>query len=267
MYAKILNLRSLVARIWPVIKLAVYTLLGVECLGYLAGSLMHETGGMFFVSAILISLLGFLICHRHGKDVGRTMAQLYLLDVGLHLVALAAFLFLLRGTFFDVFFFVLQAISIGLTFCRVLAVSAMLSLPNQPSWPNLIWFMKLKQDAPRTELHDTLIWTAIALFMILGAVIAYFCAGIEILVVFFLACILIFVLRSELHYVETKAAALPIDLVHLAGIVDKIKNPEDRAYMIEIATASLGKVSQSMVESRMQTDAEAAMAASDNSKR
>jgi hypothetical protein len=49
--------------------------------------------------------------------------------------------------------------------------------------------------------------------------------------------------------------------------VDKIKNPEDRAYMIEIATASLGKVSQSMVESRMQTDAEAAMAASDNSKR
>ena len=266
MQAKILNLRSLVFRIWPVIKLAVYTLLGVECLGYLTGILMHETGTMFFVVGSLICFLGFLICQRHGKDVGRTMAQLYLIDLGLHLVALAAYLFLPRGTFFDVVFFVLQAISIGLTFCRVLAVSAMLSLPNQPSWPNLIWFMKWKPDTSRTELHDTLIWTAIALFMILGAVIAYFCAGIQILVVFILACILIFVLRSELHYVETKAAALPVDLVHLAGIVDKIKNPEDRAYMIEIATASLGTVSKSLIESRMQTDAEGAMAATDNSK-
>jgi hypothetical protein len=229
---------------------------------------MIKMGAMFFVYSSLILLLGFMVCHRHGKDVGHTMGQLYLIDAAIHLVGLVAYLSLPQGKFIIVLFFILRSISIGLSFCRILAVSSLLILPDQPSWPNFIWFMKQKPDVPRTELQDTVIWIAVALFMILGALLAYFYTGTDIAIYYsILTCIVIFVLRAQIVYVETKAGALPVDLVHIASIIDNIKNPEDRAYMINIAVGALGKVSQGLIDGRKKMDADEAMAPIDSDKR
>ena len=117
---------TLLRRLWPHAALAFLTLGALEMPVYLLLVAVPMPDSNFLGVAVLTCVAGMLLSLRHGKDVGHTLAQLYALDLALHLVLLGAALAMNNGPFSPFAYWAAKTASITLNLWKVLALISML---------------------------------------------------------------------------------------------------------------------------------------------
>lgn len=156
-----------VRQLWERVGLAVSLLTCVELTGYIVGLAFFRAGWAYFVALAGVVSLGVLIGMKERTDSGRTITQLYFIDLALQILALVHYcmqFYWLKNCpewFASAGQVGYEGLSVALSIAKVLAISTAVVVPGQPGWPNLIPGMRQLRDIPGTQASDRLVYIAL----------------------------------------------------------------------------------------------------------
>jgi hypothetical protein len=234
---------------WSALGLPTIVLFGLEGSKYLLSDSLKLTPVYYFVGMCLVNLLGLLICLRHRRDVGRTLAQIYLLDflnqgVGLGLIVINN-----AGPLAAGMYFISRAMLIGLDFAKIIAVLTMLTLPKQQGWPSLIPWVRWRRDNPSTPDYDRFIRLTFGALMLIGMWFAWHGVSYESFVHFTpVILLLILIFRKQSNTVETEIGTVSLEFLKVARDVDRITDEEYRLAVMEMVAYNTNKLVTGWVE-------------------
>lgn len=156
-----------IRQVWQRVRLAALLLAVVEPLCFGVGEALLGTGAVYFLGQAALLLLGAWLGFREKSDIGRTVCQLYLIDIGLQV---AGFFYYCAAYYWVAGFpawavaggqFGYESLNIALSLAKMLAITAAVAVPGQPGWPNLIPGMRQLRDIPGTQASDRLVYIAL----------------------------------------------------------------------------------------------------------
>jgi hypothetical protein len=209
--------------------LAFWTLVALEMPVYFLVKLIPMPPINFYIILAITCGIGMLLGKRNGKDVGRTIFQLYMIDGVVQLLGLAVAVHLAGEQLSPGSLFAWKTLNIGLSFCKILALTSMLAFPDQPGWPSLIPFVKLKRDIVGDPQYDRIIYIGVAAAMLLGAWVTWNKTPYEMAVFATPMFILMLIIRSQTHVMHTRAGNLSEGALAVGMALDDIADPVVRA--------------------------------------
>lgn len=152
---------------WQRAGLATKLLAVIEPSTFLVSVLLLAHGWLYFLGVATVIFCGALIGRSENSDAGRTIWQLYLIDVLLHVLGCVHYL--ARYYWFENFpawagdngAFVYDALSVSLNLAKVLAIMAAVAVPGQAGWPNLIPGTNHLRDIPGSKAGDRFVYGAL----------------------------------------------------------------------------------------------------------
>ena len=190
------GIKKLYKKIW----LPFWTLCVLDLLGYLLLSASSPTPMQHFLFMVAQNVIGMLLAIRHGKDVGRTIAQLYLLDALLAAIGFVLVFSQQFDSYLPAIVTIWLSATTGLSLCRIFAFVTMLGMPFLPSWPSLIPKVRFERDKFGVSSFDRKIRIAVVMLTLYGGVIVGFVEQkpFELLIILAPIVLLIFLIRAEL---------------------------------------------------------------------
>jgi hypothetical protein len=164
------NILDRICACWQKLGIATHTLTVIEPLCYSIAFLLLaiNAGWLYFVGTGCATLLGVAVSKSKNSDAGRTLTELYCIDVFVQFSWIGIFFATTEDPWFERASFAYGAITTGLCIARLAAISAAVGVPGQAGWPKLIPFTTHLRDIQGTKKQDFIVYGVLTACMLFG---------------------------------------------------------------------------------------------------